>query len=167
MLRPLRISVSIVSGICCVLMVGLWIDSYWYCRYTDVRYYRRQVYGGSFRGVVAVDVDTNQTSKFAAFPDVFWHTSTLSPTNRNYGVVADGLRVISFLGFRWTRNGSIYEADIPFWFLTLITASMAAALWLRWSSRFSLHTLLVAITTAGVLLGIIVYATRGQPHAIP
>src|SRR5262245_35305421 len=30
MLRPLRIAVSVVSGICCVLVIVLWVRSYWW-----------------------------------------------------------------------------------------------------------------------------------------
>ena len=50
------------------------------------------------------------------------------------------------------------KGEIPYWFLTLFSAALAAAPWLRW--RFSLRTLLLAITLIAVVLGLIVWSIR-------
>ena len=60
MLRPLRIAVSVVSGICCVLLVVVWVRRYWWydtlqmpctwprvqCAYINSAAHRHDVIGG-------------------------------------------------------------------------------------------------------------------------
>jgi hypothetical protein len=45
---------------------------------------------------------------------------------------------------------------VPHWFLALLTATISATPWIRWSRRFSLRTLLIATTFLAVVLGLIV-----------
>jgi hypothetical protein len=47
---------------------------------------------------------------------------------------------------------------MPHWFVLLLLASISAAAWLPW--RFSLSTLLIAMTLLAVGLGWLVYAIR-------
>jgi hypothetical protein len=46
----------------------------------------------------------------------------------------------------------------PFWFVALLAATSACTPWLRW--RFSLRTLLIAMTLVAMGLGLVVYALR-------
>jgi hypothetical protein len=46
---------------------------------------------------------------------------------------------------------------IPYLFLVLLAATLAAVPWIRWSNRFSLRTLLIATTLIAVALGLIVW----------
>jgi hypothetical protein len=46
---------------------------------------------------------------------------------------------------------------IPHWLLIIFFAIAAAFVWLRWSKRFSLRTLLIAMTLIAVVLGLIVW----------
>jgi hypothetical protein len=46
----------------------------------------------------------------------------------------------------------------PYWFAILLVATVSCAPWLRW--RFSLRTLLIAMTLVAVVLGVMVYASR-------
>jgi hypothetical protein len=55
-----------------------------------------------------------------------------------------------------TVIGAIWP--IPAWFLVLMSATVAAAPWLRWC--FSLRTLLIGMTMAAIGLSWIVYALR-------
>jgi hypothetical protein len=59
---------------------------------------------------------------------------------------------------RFGRHPSSGGIIVPDWFLVLLSAALAVALWLPW--RFSLRTFLIATTLAAVLLGAIVYRTR-------
>jgi hypothetical protein len=61
----------------------------------------------------------------------------------------------SFRVLRWSRFS---ELLIPFWFLVFSSGALAIAPWIRW--RFSLLTMLIAITALAVLLGLIVWAVR-------
>jgi hypothetical protein len=47
---------------------------------------------------------------------------------------------------------------LPYWFLVGLCAVVAAAPWLRW--RFSLRTLLIAITILALALGNLIATTR-------
>jgi hypothetical protein len=63
----------------------------------------------------------------------------------------------------WTyrvRNAPYFEAFaiVPHWFVTLLFIALAAIAWIP--GRFSLRTLLIAMTLVAVVLGLIVYATR-------
>jgi hypothetical protein len=49
---------------------------------------------------------------------------------------------------------------MPHWFLLLVSSSAGILPWIRWSTRFSLRTLLIATTLVAVGLGLIVYAAR-------
>jgi hypothetical protein len=62
-------------------------------------------------------------------------------------------------GFGIERGGS-KAILIPYWFLLVIGGTCTAVPWIRWSSRFSLRTLLIATTLVAVLLGMFVYVTR-------
>ena len=44
-----------------------------------------------------------------------------------------------------------YELILPYWMILLLTSAAAASPWLRW--RFSLRTLLIALTLLALLLG--------------
>jgi hypothetical protein len=44
------------------------------------------------------------------------------------------------------------QFGIPYWLLVLLTARIATVPWLKW--RFSLRTLLIAVTLLAVLLGL-------------
>jgi hypothetical protein len=58
------------------------------------------------------------------------------------------------LGFYITSGWSRFGLVLPHWFPVLLTALLATVPWLRW--RFSLRTLLIAITLVAVGLGVIV-----------
>jgi hypothetical protein len=159
MRNKLRIAFSVVCGILCLLLIALWVESFWSLRYLDTRCYRLQVTVATLRGVLGVNVDTNQTSSGPGTPpQTYWHFGTFPSSKHNYGLVTDGFQVISFLGFRWVCSNSIYESNVPFWFLTLAVALTSALPWIRWRRRFSLRTLMIAMTLMGLVLGAIVYA---------
>ena len=46
-----------------------------------------------------------------------------------------------------------FAADLPYWNLTVVAGMMAGLPWIRW--RFSLRTLLIAMTLLSVVLGMI------------
>jgi hypothetical protein len=50
--------------------------------------------------------------------------------------------------------------QVPYWFIVLVTAAFSVAPWIQWSKRFSLRTLLIAMTLVAVVLGLVVWAMK-------
>jgi hypothetical protein len=67
-----------------------------------------------------------------------------------------------YWGFGW-RQVTKYQTKriIPVWFPVLITGGVAGLPWIGKVRRFSLRTLLIATTLIAVVLGAIIYGTRG------
>jgi hypothetical protein len=53
-----------------------------------------------------------------------------------------------------------YDIIVPHGLGAMVFAMLATAPWIRWSSRFSLRTLLIATTLVALVLGLIVWAAR-------
>ena len=49
-----------------------------------------------------------------------------------------------------------WGVSAPFWFLVLMTASSAIALWMERPWRFSIRSLLIAVTVIATVLGLVV-----------
>ncbi len=146
LIRGLRIAVSAVCGILCVLLIVLWVRSYW--RYDTVRghFVKSQLFSISlWQGVVSFTthqeadpnavrlfghwhIDTRTSPSFVDQP-AWWFRVSLQPT----------LRAV---------------VSAPNWFLVFMSATLAVIPWIQWSRRFSLRTLLIAITLIAVVLGL-------------
>jgi hypothetical protein len=150
MLHKLRIAFSVLCGIICVLLIAFWVRSY-FCHEElvvtvpikrGVQVNILQTYSGvltisslsQMGGIIYSDVSYQRSSKAYELDDIS-HSPIFKP------------RLFSGLA-------------IHFWFLVLIVAVLTAIPWIRWSNRFSLRALLIAITLASVLLGAIVFAVR-------
>ena len=59
--------------------------------------------------------------------------------------------------YGFTGNGAV---RMPYWFPLITTIALAAVPWLR-PRRFSLRTLLLAVTLGSIVLGLIAWALRG------
>jgi hypothetical protein len=144
--RRLRIAWSLAWGAIALFLCLLWIRSYW--RNDIVSFY----YDSN-----CVDIDS-QRGKLFPLVQVF------GPNDERWQLFSrayDG----SFSCFRhpsfyWANDlPNYFFACIPYWFLTLLPATITAVPWLP--SRFSLRTLLIATTLVAVGLGLIVYIARG------
>jgi hypothetical protein len=60
--------------------------------------------------------------------------------------------------FQWFSNANHSRLKVPYWFLTALTASLAASVIIR--TRFSLRTLLLVMTLVAGALGVAVWQTR-------
>lgn len=59
-------------------------------------------------------------------------------------------------------NGEVLDDwlfTIPYWLLLILSAIAGALSWVPWSKRFTLRTVLIAMTLVAVVLGLIVYAS--------
>jgi hypothetical protein len=135
-LRLLRIAFSATCGIVCLLVIALWARSYYYY---DLGTSRIVVMQGNLylAQMLAIAPSVTSTAKF---------TGTMIGT---HAVPAADFVVTPLNAF-----------TIPLWLLVLPVLSLAAAPWLRWSTRFSLRTLLIATTLVAIILGAAVIAAR-------
>ena len=146
-LRYLRITFSATCLIVCVLLIVLWVPSYF-----------------SFDGLVVSD-STHHTTlysdkgsiAFTHLPRGFGPSSARKTSWR----VTHSPRMFDLKDWDWQVSKTYQSIQIPFWFPVTLVAALALVPWIRqlkW--RFSLRTLLIATTLVAVLLGLIYYASR-------
>jgi hypothetical protein len=139
-LRLLRIAASAVSLILCVAFVVLWMRSY---RSFDL--VRGHFLGATNFGVVLQDaelwVDFFTPSRYA--PRWVWFPGHVSPPNKN---------AYAQLEIDEWR----YPSVVPLWFPVALSCTLAVAPWIDWQKRFSLRTLLLAMTLVVIVLALAV-----------
>ena len=148
--RVLRITWTMGCVVVAVALCGLWVRSYW--RSDELRSGNRRVV---------------QVSSYAG--------SCYLYSGPNYFSLNDGWQRVS-LRLRFVEDG-YYEpvpmvvfafflpnshfVRIPHWLLVTLFGTAAVAPWLRKPSwRYSLRTLLLAMTAIAVALGVVVYLTK-------
>lgn len=168
--RKLRIAFSITCLVACALLMALWVRSYWRMD---------QVYGhtsatqllhfGSMRAQVTVrrvknyrgtGIRLNWLPESEPVSDILQRRQQKFPDGQGDLLV---YRYGSRYGFGWLHDG-VY---VPHWFLALIMGTVAAILLIPWSLRFSLRTLLIAMTLVAIVLGMIAIAMRKPPNNVP
>jgi hypothetical protein len=153
--RKLRIAWSVMCGMLCVLLIALWVRSYSWTdaiQYNPVERYvtgltSRQgvVFGGWFRFTDMEDVE--ELFRSSRWNFVCRPSEPLPPKYSRWGV-----------GLEESGHFAPYITT-PHWFVVALLAASTAIPWLRW--RFSLRTLLIAMTLVAVVLGLVVWASRG------
>ena len=138
--RKLRIAWSVVCGIACVLLIVLWVRSYWHIEYIRT-------------GIPPPCIEIKSADgkfhlyRFSSDGKAFFNLESLSYAEGDH----------AFASNTWDSFDSWYIV-IPDWFATLATACLAAIPWLP--HRFSLRTLLIATTLVAVVLGLIVWMSQ-------
>ena len=148
--RKLRIAWSVVWGVVAVLLIGLWMRSYWYVDCYGVPIGRVNFIAQSLRGSIVLGWETG-----GKFSSVRGHSSAPVSIAR---LTDDGPGDISWLGFRLARSPDEICLVLPMWLCLAVTIGLASISWLRW--RFSLRTLLIASTLVALVLGLAAYAAR-------
>jgi hypothetical protein len=151
--RKLRIAWSVGWGILCVLMIALWMRSRQHLDLVAVSATATKFIGASSESG-QLRFYTGTWSSTTASRNILNHESF----DANIGHPGPPITSESAWGFSY-RDNNLY-ARLPHWFVALVTATMASAPWIRLSWRYSLRTLLVAMTLVAVGLGMIVYALR-------
>jgi hypothetical protein len=149
--RKLRIAWSVGCSLACLLLIVLWVRSYW------TSYFFR-----SMNSIVCVACDSN----LGEIECSFWRAGQAP-----FPLVANNLEFDSYkpqqqpecvgesVGLSETQmpmGEHLWDAWFPHWFASIVAVIFAATPWIRWSNRFSLRTLLFATTLVAVLLGLIV-----------
>src|SRR4029079_2851520 len=122
----LRIAWSVLCGILCLLLIALWVRSYWW--WDGVSHFS----GQSMPTTLSIHdgVFTYYT------PDEFKGTPTPFSWSRRseYTGLSDDTRWSSFWarvfpGFHWQHP---FWVQMPIWFFVLVSPALAAAPWFRW-----------------------------------
>jgi hypothetical protein len=153
MLKYLRIAVTALSLTACVLLIALWVRSYWWA--DDVGTLSiggHEITAGSYCGVTTFLIyDAADAAQSEMYFD--W-----------YEIEEDYVPVAAFFNYYWIEESYWVTGTtciiIPHWFWVSVSLSIAAIPWIHRSKRFSLRTLLIATTLVAVVLGAIVYASR-------
>jgi hypothetical protein len=144
--RKLRIAWSVFWGLACVLLIVLWVRSYWWDDYEHGPLIGRQVDIQSYQGRMTLAVfdppDTEWEFKVCKLYD-----TSVPPSTPVW--FFERLRSIRYWGIGFTH-----------WFPTFVLAIIAALPWIRWSKRFSLRTLLIAPTLLAAALGLMARSIR-------
>jgi hypothetical protein len=144
--RKLRIAWSVAWGIAAVLLVALWVRSYWWDEQLNIPLSDTRVFAPqSFVGTVSFGFCTSPEAKF------MW------PRGLRSNPVSNDIRLQSFAFGRFTGIPvrTVAFVRVPHWFLLILAAALTAVPWLRW--RLSLPTLLIATTLVALALGLIVW----------
>jgi hypothetical protein len=131
--RKLRIAWSVGWGIGCLLLIVLWVRSYW-CADT-IAYKNFGIV--SNRAMFYFGQDDG-----AATADPYMSSDPSDPND---------------IGWNSEPPGQFF-VSAPHWLLALTCVALAAGPSMRW--RFSLRTLLIATTIVAVVLGAVIWAVR-------
>jgi hypothetical protein len=156
LIRGLRIAVSAVCGILCVLLIVLWVRSYWwfdiiYYRPTASTLYRAQIEDGvvRFQDCSPFALDMGHQPVIGWSLEESWYAgyairlADVSPFKR------------AFKGFEAPNQ---FGWQVPHCVLLLSTIALGAFPWFRAPDlSFSLRTLLIATTLIAVLLATAAY----------
>jgi hypothetical protein len=148
--RKLRIAWSVFWGVACILLIVLWVRSYYAEDILNAQFPTRTFSSWSFRGKTVVTT--------ATYPGPFKVNITSFPADHPIVGTSHPNNEIG-LGFAGVSYHGGFFITIPLWFPVLVSMVLAALSWLS-RSCFSLRTLLIATTLVAVGLGIVVYATR-------
>ena len=146
--RKLRIAWSVGLGFLCVLLIVLWVRSY---TVRDSAFWPQNTFGveiNSMAGHIVLFIS------YQPFSNEPFSTSHEKITNNDEERVKRGI-----LGFVYRPQLRGSNIHIHFWFLTIAIAGAAAIPWIHLSGRFTLRTLLIAMTLLAAILGFAVYFT--------
>src|SRR4051794_19615778 len=147
-LRFLRVAFSAFCGLACVLLIALWVRSY---RTRDTCFWPGRDHAVQINSLLGHTnlYALNRTPGSQFVPFKIDH----SPIEGRFKTKFNK----NFLGFYFGRGPMEVRLDIPYWFWVVGTTIIAAAPWRIHGRRFSLRTLLIAITLVAVVLGFVVY----------
>jgi hypothetical protein len=144
-LRYLRVAWTVLCSIACVLLIVLWVRSYWWIEVFELPLTAKySVRGGSFPGVCGLGFPyTSLGQCYSREPsNATWQYDKYEfPSSLSGTFIFD------------TRS-----ALVPYWFALGVLVAVAAIPWVRW--RFNLRTLLIATTLVAMMLGLIVRAAK-------
>jgi hypothetical protein len=145
--HKLRIAWSVAWGLAAVLLIVLWVRSYWW--------FDGIAYDGTSKIYVCMTMH-GHVMLFCNLDDAKgsgWDFQSKPVED----AIPDLSAVPSILGVKYDQSANTPYVLIPSWELVLIFAGCGTVPWLRWTRRFSLRTLLIATTLVAVVLGVVAW----------
>jgi hypothetical protein len=142
MLKYLRIAVTALCLTACVLLIALWVRSYWWRDSIAVSSERTVC---SIRGFIGIVRNADFARKHSR-----WQLASMRLGPRDQGPAP---WVFYYKSYAYAKRS---ELIVPIWMVIVVVIGFAATAWLPW--RFSLRTLLIAMALVAGLLGIVVAA---------
>jgi hypothetical protein len=140
--RKLRIAWSVGWGVLCLLLIALWVRSYWRHDVILRTYSQTQIIG-------AASVSGN----------LFLQRANLDPGISSPGWHYQQMPVeLPYEGFKWESSPAYWLVGVPIWFAIVLGLAGSSLPWLQW--HFSLRTLLIGMTVVAVALGLIFALSR-------
>src|SRR5215210_5605896 len=140
-LRYLRIAFSATCLIACVLLIVLWVRSYWWNDQLSIPLSDTRVIGtNSFSGRISFSVCAAPEAKF------MW------PAGLNSEPITSDTPIPSFTYGRITGIPvrTVDFVQVPYWFVFLLAAAVGTVPWISRFKRFSLRSLLIATALIAV-----------------
>jgi hypothetical protein len=151
MLKYLRIGVTALSLTACVLLIALWVRSYFLAvsfqlRMPVVRAGAQSANGGLLMWI-AVNEDEDES---------FWMPLKHKNVHDIDLYSAATFRTVPIFSNSNLSVPAVYAfgLQVPHWFMVILSVAIAFFPWMRW--RFSLRTLLIATMLVAVGLGLVV-----------
>jgi hypothetical protein len=143
--RKLRIAWSITLAAAALLLALLWVRSYWRLEILEKVTGSQAIQVSSVKGRIAIAILDSRIA-----------------IGRSYLNVVSGdaaeWRKRGPLGFAYYRDGSLTAVVAPHWLPAFLCAALALIPWFSRCWRFSVRTLLIAMTLVVVALGLIIWA---------
>jgi hypothetical protein len=149
--RKLRIAWSVGWGLVAVLLIVLWVRSYEWDDLFPTNISPTSIMNFRSRSGT-IKIAFGSPSRF--YPRTAWQLES----QRKCPAWQNPDPLPNRFGFGTLQIGANFVVRLPHWFCCAFFILAAAILWLP--TRFSLRTLLIAMTLVAVVLGLIVYAVR-------
>jgi hypothetical protein len=152
--RKLRIAWSVAWGLLCLLLIVLWVRSYWWIDYNYMRLRpmsKSHITFWSMQGACWIGVESNVVN-----PPIRFSRGVVSVESWLRRIGSSGHDLNELWPPLDLRTQGLLK--FSYWFSASIVAATGVAPWLR--MRFSLRTLLIAMTLAAVGLGLAAYTLR-------
>ncbi len=153
--KKTRIAFSALCGILCLLLIGLWVRSYWWADSVRVPISRTKVLNFySTKGWLTLLSPLGQPR------NATWrinHQSQETIRKSEQAAIASGATVVHRMRLLGLHG---VHFDLPHALAALLLAGFAVAPLIPSSPRFRLKTLLIAITILSLLLGYLTYLAK-------
>lgn len=163
--RKLRIAWSVAWGILCLILILAWLRNFWSA---DAAW--MPLPGNGQLTVVSTDGQfvtsiTNYGSRHygRAIPNTpaVWGWQSFEPSKHSTMTVLVPWKKV--VRYRIIANGDV-EVSLPHWLLVIVSILIATSVWIRWSWRYSIRTMLVITTLAAVVVALATSAGHGAPN---
>src|SRR5262249_47913138 len=135
-------------SVAAVLMIALWLRSYWRIDWISRLSSKSYANVASVRGRIGFWYDSPPPAAISLLLAKGWQF--------NVSPAPSGLPIWS----RFDWRPSVNVVWVPHWVIIPCCAGLVVAPWVRWSKRFSIRTLLIATAVTAVFLGLVVWSNR-------